>query len=799
MVSLTTICFDIFVLESLLPLCSGITTVIANSEEQTIPKALNELVLKNDIKILQTTPSKLMLLISDKNSIEYVKKLKYILIGGEAIPSNLVKKLKFLTKSKIFNMYGPTETTVWSTIKDLSNTRNITIGTPISNTYTYILDENLNILPLGVPGTLYIGGDGVGKGYLNREDLTNEKFINNPFIPGTKMYNTGDIAKLMPDGEIVYIGRADFQVKLHGLRIELGEIEKQISSFENISNTAVTVKTDITGRDILCAYFKAERKINLNKLRDYLRKKIPGYMIPVYFKQMNDFKYTPNGKIDRKNLPNPEFLKNSDKIIYPETSTEKLITKIVENILTITPISITDNLFDIGADSLTALRLQIELLNENINIPYSDIFKYNTIKDLALRIDSNIDSEVIPFNKNYNYSKINNLISKNNYNNLNNLHYIPIENVILTGATGYLGAHILNELLDEKPNIKVYCLIRKTKNGLTIKEKLKERLNFYFGNKFDNEFDKRIFTIESDITNENLGLSKSNYELIKNNTSCIINSAANVKHYGYYSDFEKTNVIAVKHLIKFALETNKKLVQISTTSVSGNTLVGEKSKLNNFNKEVNYDEKTFFAGQSFENVYTYSKFEAEKLVFENIIENNLDGLVLRVGYITPRYSDGVFQINKLENALYNRIQTFIKLGHVPENLRHFLVEFTPVDYLAKSVIKSIEFYNNSINVLHLYNPNHIIIEDLVKAISEKSSIIPDEDFRNLIRKTLKDPNKRTIISSIVNDMDSEFNLIYSSDIKLNNDFSVKFLEQIGFKWPIIDKKYIKLILYLFEL
>ena len=138
MVSLTTICFDIFVLESLLPLCSGITTVIANSEEQTIPKALNELVLKNDIKILQTTPSKLMLLISDKNSIEYVKKLKYILIGGEAIPSNLVKKLKFLTKSKIFNMYGPTETTVWSTIKDLSNTRNITIGTPISNTYTYI-------------------------------------------------------------------------------------------------------------------------------------------------------------------------------------------------------------------------------------------------------------------------------------------------------------------------------------------------------------------------------------------------------------------------------------------------------------------------------------------------------------------------------------------------------------------------------------------------------------------------------------------------------------------------------------
>ena len=799
MVSLTTICFDIFVLESLLPMCTGITTVIANSEEQTVPQNLNALCLKNNIKILQTTPSKLMLLISNDNSLEYIKNLEYILVGGEAVPSNLVKKLKKLSNAKIFNMYGPTETTVWSTIKDLSQTSLVTIGTPIANTYTYILDDNKQVLPIGVNGNLFIGGDGVGNGYLNRPELTAEKFIDNPFVPGTKMYDTGDIARLMPNGDIIYSGRSDFQVKIHGLRIELGEIEKQISNFPGISNTAVCVKKDLSDRDMLCAYFMANKLINIHKLKDYLKTKIPAYMIPIYFKQMEDFEYTPNGKIDRKNLPNPEFINSVKEIVAPETDTEKLLTNILEKILAINPISITDNIFDIGADSLTALRLQIELLNEHINIPYADIFKFNTIKDLALRIDANISSEVTPQDKDYNYEELNKLIAKNNKESLKHLEYHKLDNVILTGATGYLGAHILQELLDTH-NIKIYCLVRPPLEGAdTIEEKLKNRLRFYFGNKYDHEFGRRIILIHSNITHDNLGLSIDDYNLLKENCTCIINSAANVKHYGYYSEFEKINVFGVKNLINFALETNMKFIQISTTSVSGNTLVGEKSKLNNFDSIKNYTEDKLFVGQTFENVYTYSKFEAEKLVLENIIKNNLDGLILRVGYITPRYSDGVFQINKKENALFNRIQTFITLNCMPESLRHFLVEFTPVDSLAKAVINSIEYYNKSFNILHLYNPNHIIIEDLVKYISKNASIIPDEDFRNLLQKTLQDPNKRYIISSIVNDMDSEFNLIYTSDIRLNNNLTTDFLNKTGFKWPEIDKKYIELILYLFEL
>ena len=219
--SLTTMCFDIFVLESLLPMMSGLTTVIASFEEQTIPQKLDKMCKRNNITVLQTTPSKFFLLISDDNSLEYVRNLKHLLLGGEAFPSTLLAKIKEISKTKIFNVYGPTETTVWSFIKELTNTDIITIGKPLCNQCGYVLDDDLNILPSGIPGNLYIGGLGVTNGYLGRDDLTNEKFIKNPLDKNEKIYNTGDVVKLLKNGEILYIGRSDFQVKINGLRIEL--------------------------------------------------------------------------------------------------------------------------------------------------------------------------------------------------------------------------------------------------------------------------------------------------------------------------------------------------------------------------------------------------------------------------------------------------------------------------------------------------------------------------------------------------------------------------------------------------
>ena len=305
---------------------------------------------------------------------------------------------------------GPTETTVWSTIKDLTNTSNITIGTPIANTQIYILNKDLNIMPIELPGELYIGGVGVSKGYLNREKLTKEKFIQNPFISDDIIYNTGDLASWNPNGEINCLGRSDFQVKIRGLRIELGEIEKQIMQYPNISNVIVCAKKDDLDREFLCGYFVASTRISISELKSFLSEFLPNYMVPSYFMQLDDFKYTPNGKIDRKSLPVPQ-ISSSSNIIKPETPTEIKLVNLFEKLLCISPISITDNFFEIGGDSILALKLQIELLNQNIEITYADIFKYSTVKELALKIDSTSKSKMCITDNDYD-SNLDTLLAK---------------------------------------------------------------------------------------------------------------------------------------------------------------------------------------------------------------------------------------------------------------------------------------------------------------------------------------------------------------------------------------------------
>ena len=226
MLSVTTCSFDIFGLETLLPLTKGIKIVIAKEDEQRDPGALNKLIISSDVNTIQTTPSRLKLMLKAKNSSEAFSKLKLIMVGGEGLPKTVLSDIQSITASKIYNMYGPTETTIWSSVKDLTREKEVTVGKPIANTQIYILDNYGGIVPVGVPGELCIAGDGVAVGYLNKEELTAEKFVSNPFINETKMYKTGDLAKWNEKGEVIVLGRLDNQVKIGGYRIELGEIRK---------------------------------------------------------------------------------------------------------------------------------------------------------------------------------------------------------------------------------------------------------------------------------------------------------------------------------------------------------------------------------------------------------------------------------------------------------------------------------------------------------------------------------------------------------------------------------------------
>ena len=292
------------------------------------------------------------------------------------------------TKAKIFNGYGPTEITACCTNK-LVESKNITIGKPIDNVNAYICDRDLKLLPIGVIGEICIAGNGVSQGYLNNIELTDQKFIDNPFGNG-KMYRTGDLGKFNNDGEIEYIGRLDNQVKIRGLRIELGEIEDKIREIPLIDSCTVIKRIDSNHREYLCAYYIQNDELEINDIRKHLEKALPKYMIPQYFVKMEEMPVTHNGKIDTKRLPEPEYRTIKTEIVLPRNEIDSELIELLKELLSVDNISINDNFFDLGGDSLSAINLSIRIQDEfNVKLYVKDILEHPVIKDISDNINKN--------------------------------------------------------------------------------------------------------------------------------------------------------------------------------------------------------------------------------------------------------------------------------------------------------------------------------------------------------------------------------------------------------------------------
>lgn len=389
--SVTTCSFDIFGLETLLPLTKGIKIILATEEQQKDPLLLNKLILETDADMVQTTPSRLKLMLKAKNSGEALSKLQLIMAGGEALPQTVLAEIKAVTNSKIYNMYGPTETTIWSAVKDLTEETDVTVGKPIANTQIYILDEYEKVVPIGVTGELCIAGDGLAAGYLNKEALTSEKFVRNPYLEGTRMYKTGDLAKWKDNGEIIVLGRQDNQVKIGGYRIELGEIEKVANSFDGIIETvAVGRKNNYEGQDLLL-YYVANKKINIAELITFLSSQMPSYMLPQMFVSIDKIELNASGKVNLKALPEPDSIRPQLDSYYEETTTEtqKNIKEVWSKLLCIKEIGINDNFFQIGGNSLKLIGMynQIDKIYPDV-VQVTDLFAYSTIYKLAEFIEN---------------------------------------------------------------------------------------------------------------------------------------------------------------------------------------------------------------------------------------------------------------------------------------------------------------------------------------------------------------------------------------------------------------------------
>ena len=389
LLAVTTLCFDIAGLEFYLPLTTGACVVIAPQSALVDGNSLAQLIRESEITVMQATPVTWRLLLdSGWNGVPGIK----ILCGGEAIPRELAARL-LDTGAEVWNLYGPTETTIWSTVHRIDSRQgSVPIGKPIANTQVYILDERRQLSPKGVPGELYIGGDGLAKGYLHRPELTAERFVQNPFDSAGKLYRTGDLARWLPDENLEYIGRADHQVKLRGFRIELGEIETAIEQVPHVRQAIVMVREDTPNDQRLTAYVTLRDGANVEHkdIRAALSSRLPEYMVPSQWLFLSEFPLTPNRKVDRRALPVPDNDRADAALSAPPTTESEIkVAEIWQDLLNRKRVGVNDNFFDLGGHSLLVVQLQSRLQKQlDCRISLIELFQRTTVSAIASYLDA---------------------------------------------------------------------------------------------------------------------------------------------------------------------------------------------------------------------------------------------------------------------------------------------------------------------------------------------------------------------------------------------------------------------------
>lgn len=764
--------FDSSVEDIFTPLISGAELVIPAISKMDVNIIGDELE-SNNITHFLVVPSLYKVLLKEK--LNSLKSLRVITIAGEGFSISLIKEhFSKLPNVRVINEYGPTENSVCSTYYELTaNDEKILIGSPINNCKCYCLDNNQMLLPIECEGELYVSGPGVSDGYLNKPDITNERFLRNPFGGKYKLYKTGDMVKFDFSGNLEFIERTDNQVKLHGFRIELKEIENSILENSSVDDTIVIIQTLSNGKQLLVAYIVNKNgEINVQDIYTNLREKLPYYMIPKIV-VLDKFPLTPNGKLDRKKLPIPEI--EATEFTTPKNDLEKNILSVCQEVLENNKIGVLDDLFTIAnADSLSILTISSKLFNMNIKIGIQDFYKYPTVRELANQI-INKNNSLKCVDKNI----VKPYITLPPNSDLININF-EYKNILLAGATGFLGIHILNNLL-RNTNCNIYCLIRE-KYKQTPETRLKNLISYYFNDNYYEIYKNKIYIINSDLTKNNFGLDDNTYLNLKNNIDCVINCAANTKHYGNYNNFKKENIDTVKNLIKFIEGTQITFNHMSTTNVCGNFLV---------DNDIQYDftENDLYIGQNYEdNVYIRSKFEAERMIIE-AEHNGLNANIFRLGNLMGRYSDGIFQKNKFDNAYYTRLLALAKIGYLPENLRNQNLEFSPIDDVSDAIIKLLCIPNLKNKIFHIFSNKLINISVLLNVyniFNINCKFTSYDDFMNELNK----PQNEKMLKYIINDINSKRGINYDSGITVNNNITNQYLKSVGFKWSTIDEDYL---------
>ncbi|WP_155593734.1 non-ribosomal peptide synthetase [Lysinibacillus cavernae] len=724
--------FDPSVTETFTAFFSGARLHMLTSIERLSIEAFADMIAREQVTTA-TVPNAFFTQLATHLPVEYREKLttlKYLSVGGEALLPAVVQKWheKFGLFTEIINVYGPTECTVLSSYykvkSQITDTQsNIPIGRPIANYEMYVINADNQLCPVYETGELCIAGAGLAAGYLHQPTKTAEVFVPHLFKPEQKMYRTGDLVRLLPSGVIEFVGRKDSQIKVRGFRIELGEIETVLSNHSSIQEVVIIAKRMSDGNNHLFAYFTVANGMQLEEdvLRDYLANLLPDYMVPERFIELPEMPLSPTGKINRKQLASLEITSaRSNSYVTPENDTQRMLTRAWEYVLGIEPIGIHDNFFHIGGHSLKVLEILVQVKKHIPFLKIQDFFQYQTIAELDQYIRS-YQPEAVEVREQPANLIFKNLMEPSQLQVLQAVKPLPMSKVLLTGATGYLGSHVLYELL-VTTNAHIYCLIRPSAHT-SIEDKLLDSMQFYFGNNIARQIKDRVTVIQGDLGKQRLHLSNEDEQLLMEEINAIIHCGADVRHFGAADHFNNVNVNGTRYLLELAKR--KPGVHFHYVSTIGipEELAATQWGPNEAKGDFDYNVKL-------DNVYTQSKLEAENLV-RNAVNDAIPISIYRVGNLSCHSETGKFQRNIDDNAFYRMIKSMLYLGKIPTAQWH--VDFTPINYASQALVSLASQPTTNGHVFHLCNPVSLTYLELIEMIKELGydlTIVTPQEYSN---------------------------------------------------------------------
>lgn len=753
--------FDVFTTETILALGKGYAVSVADEEEMLLPWKMAERILRDHVTVLQLTPSRIQMCLGDEAFCRALRGIHRVILLGEPWSMELKDRLNGLTDARIFNIYGPTETSVHNCQGDITDENSIHIGKPIGNCRYYLLDEERRPVPPTAVGEIYIAGECLSPGYINRQDLTDQVFLPDPYIKGEKMYRTGDRGRLRADGNWQCLGRVDTQIKLNGHRIEPLEIA-QIMLQSGLVKEAAAVPVLHQGavHFLRAAVVKSEGYTE-ELLRAYMKKKLPDYMIPSEIQVLEELPRTASGKTDLKKLAETEAE------VHEAGACVSGIAELWKEVLGREPLRDV-SFFEQGGTSLQAILILNRYHQKEYDFGINDFYRCPTLgeQEKMLCVLPGKDREqALPAQKEARW-ELPDVLSEQEEK------MCRPGNILLTGCTGYLGSYILKKLL-EYGNEEMYCLVR----GGNIR--LEESMNYYFGAGYLDKYKDRIHAFDGELTADQFGADPSVYEEMLHSVTRVFHCAADVRHYAPEEELISTNVEGTRQVLRFAEASKAAVMHISTISVAGMQTARTKER------GAALTEKDLDIGQNWwENPYVKSKIMAEKLV-DDAVRKGLGANIFRIGRLVGSSFDGKFQKNPESNAFYRLVKGMIELGMLPEVLYHQRLEVTPVNLAAEAVVR---LSKTTKSAYHICSPNEIEIGSLAEACGPVQ-ITDAETFAGvLVEKSMQsDSPYIQALAQTWFELQSR-----EADVEPDTAFSQEALAALDFWWPKPDLRKMKL-------